>query len=194
MYNFAVCLAEGFGVEKDEAKAAQIFRRAADNVIDAQHRYGRMLAEGRGVARDFVEARVWLEKACTVDAPDALNDLAALYLQGLGGPADPEAAFGLFQRSAAKGNVQAMFALGALLGGGNGVAVDRAASLAWYQRAADAGNARAALMLGKYYKMGIATAPNPDEARKYLTRALQAGLAEAQAELDGMDAPQAPAP
>ena len=193
IYNYAVCLADGFGIEKDEAKAAELFRQAAETVIDAQYRYGLMLAEGRGVERDYEQARVWLEKACSIDAPLALNALATLYLHGMGGPKEPQKALRLFERAAAKGNLQAMFALGALLGGGNGMEADRVASLAWYRHAAQAGHKQAALMLGKYYKLGIATAPDAEEARKWFTQARDAGVAEAQAELDSLPPPVAPA-
>ena len=48
-FNFGVCLAEGVGVERDDRKAAEWLRRAADGVVNAQYWYGRMLIEGRGV-------------------------------------------------------------------------------------------------------------------------------------------------
>ena len=187
-YNFAVCLAEGVGVEKDEARAVEWFRRAAENVLNAQHRLGRMLAEGRGVKQDFAEARVWLGKAASLNQTDALIDLAAMKLQGLGGLRNDEAACALFERAAANGSPEAMFALGALYGGGHQIVTDRAKSLEWYRKAAAAKHPRAALMLGKYLRLGIATAPDADEARKWLTVAAKAGLAEAEAELAALQA------
>lgn len=182
-YNFAVCLAEGIGVDKDEARAAQWFHKAAANVVNAQYRYGRLLAEGRGVPQDFVEARRWLQEAASRNMLEALLDLAALKIQGLGGPRDDNEARELFERAAAQGNAQAMFALGALYGGGHEIEVDRAKSLSCYRQAAEQKHPRAALMLGKYLREGIATEPNLEEARKWFALAADAGLEEARAEL-----------
>ena len=36
-FNFGVCLAEGVGVERDDRKATQWLRRAADGVVNAQY-------------------------------------------------------------------------------------------------------------------------------------------------------------
>ena len=36
-FNFGVCLAEGIGVERDERKAAEWLRRAADGIVNAQY-------------------------------------------------------------------------------------------------------------------------------------------------------------
>ncbi len=182
-YNYAVCLAEGVGIPRDDARAAYWFKRASTHVVNAQYRYGRLLAEGRGVAQDFAEARLWLQQAADKNLPEALLDLAALHMQGLGGPKDDAAAAALFERAAAQGYVEAMFALGALYGGGHGVETDRARSLAWYREAAARNHPRAALMLGKYLCAGIATPPDPEEARKWLSLAAKAGVEEAGAVL-----------
>ena len=56
-FNFGVCLAEGVGIERDDRKAAEWLRRAADGVVNAQYWYGRMLVEGRGVEANPEEGR-----------------------------------------------------------------------------------------------------------------------------------------
>ena len=56
-FNFGVCLAEGVGIERDERRAAQWLRKAAEGVVTAQYWYGRLLAEGRGVEEDEAEGR-----------------------------------------------------------------------------------------------------------------------------------------
>ena len=68
-FNFAVCLAEGVGLPKDEARAAAWFRRAAAAVVNARYWYGVMLAEGRGVTPDLAEARTWLQQAADLEFP-----------------------------------------------------------------------------------------------------------------------------
>ncbi|MBU6396727.1 MAG: sel1 repeat family protein [Rhodospirillales bacterium] len=183
-YNFAVCLMEGIGMERDVERAARWFRKAAENVVNAQYRYGRMLAAGQGVEQNFEEARHWLQEAANKNMLEALLDLAALKIQGLGGPRDDEAARDLFERAAAQGSAEAMFALGALYGGGHEIETDRAQSLAWYRQAAQLKHPRAALMLGKYLRAGIATERNFEDARKWFLVAADAGLPEATAELE----------
>src|SRR5262249_14875200 len=46
-FNLAVCLTEGLGVERDDRKAAEWIRRAAESLPVAQYWYGRILTEGR---------------------------------------------------------------------------------------------------------------------------------------------------
>ena len=62
-FNYAVCLAEGFGLPRNDERAAFWLKRAAEGVVDAQYWYGRMLADGRGVAQDEVQAAIWFTRA-----------------------------------------------------------------------------------------------------------------------------------
>ena len=48
-FNYAVCLAEGIGVPRNDERAVFWLKRAAEDVVDAQYWYARMLSEGRGV-------------------------------------------------------------------------------------------------------------------------------------------------
>ena len=118
-FNLGVCLTKGVGMERNEEQGAAWLRRAAEGVPEAQFMYGRMLAEGRGVAPDLREARVWFTRAADADVLDAQVALAEMMVNGRGGPGSPAAAFELFQKAAAKGHSGAMFALGALHSGGN---------------------------------------------------------------------------
>ena len=76
--------------------------------------YGRMLAEGRGVAPDLEEARAWFARAAESGLPDAEVAVAEMMVNGRGGPRDQSTATALFEKAARKGHVGAMFALGAL--------------------------------------------------------------------------------
>jgi uncharacterized protein len=188
-YNFAVCLAEGVNLEKDEARAAYWFRKAAETVADAAYAYATALEHGRGVDKDEVAARDWMMRAAEAKLPVALLNLGRMHNMGVGGPHDDEAAKQCFEQAAEAGEVHAMFVLGALHGGGHGIATDRAISLAWYRKAAVSGHAGAALMLGKYLRLGIATPVDLDAARQWLGLAAKAGVPGAAEELAGMDAP-----
>jgi TPR repeat protein len=113
-YNYAVCLSEGVGVERDEARAAEWFRRAAEEVVDAQYWYGRMLAEGRGVSQNLEEARAWLQRAADMNVVEAQMDLAELLVKGMGGPRDDATARQLYERAAQAGHAGAAWSLAEL--------------------------------------------------------------------------------
>ena len=49
-----------------------------------QWQVGIMYCEGRGVAVDYQQARLWLEKAAARDQPDAVGMLGAMYHEGKG--------------------------------------------------------------------------------------------------------------
>ena len=108
-FNFGVCLAEGVGIERDDRKAAEWLRRAADGVVNAQYWYGRMLVEGRGVEANPEEGRIWIAKAAEVGMIEAQVMLADMMLSGRGGPKDHPAALALFEKAAGQGHVGAMF-------------------------------------------------------------------------------------
>ncbi len=192
-FNYAVCLVQGVGVERDAARAAKWMRRAAEGVLNAQYWYGLMLAEGSGVEANPEEARVWLGKCADVELPDGLIALADMHLRGAGGPRDHEAGRQLYERAANRGDARGMFALGAMYGGGHDIATDRARALACYRAAAERGHPMACLMLGRYLARGIATEIDLDEARRWLTQALNGGIAEARNDLDALTPPAATA-
>src|SRR6202012_1301706 len=112
-FNFGVCLAEGVGIERDDRKAAEWLRRAADGVINAQYWYGRMLVEGRGVEADPVEGRAWIAKAAEIGMIEAQVMIADMMLTASGGAKGPPGALALFEKAAGQGHVGAMFAVGA---------------------------------------------------------------------------------
>ena len=83
-FNFAVCLAEGVGVSRNDERAAFWLRRAAEGVVEAQYWYGQMLAEGRGMAKDGAAAAVWFTLAADFGMPQAQVALAELHVNGHG--------------------------------------------------------------------------------------------------------------
>jgi TPR repeat protein len=60
--------------------------------------------------------------------------------KGQGRTADPEKAFGWFQRAAEQGMAEAQVTLGDALQSGAGVSKDFAAAEEWYKKAAEQGN------------------------------------------------------
>ena len=109
--NYAICLAKGFGVERNDVEATHYLRRAARAVPSARYWYGLMLAEGRGVSQNLAKARRHFSLAAEAGNIEAAVALGEMLVNGRGGPRDPERAVTLF-RSAASKHAGAMFALG----------------------------------------------------------------------------------
>ena len=79
---------KGLHLTKDEAHAAQWFRKAAEQGLpEAQNQLGAMYLHGRGVPRDYTQALVWFVKAAEQGFPEAHVQLGAVYFAGRGGVA-----------------------------------------------------------------------------------------------------------
>jgi TPR repeat protein len=110
-FNLGLCLAEGIGTDRDDAKALACFLIAAPTVPAAQYWCGRMYAEGRGAAADPIAARTLFMAAAARGNHDAAVLAGEMLINGRGGPRDPDTAFALFRRAAADGHPAAIFAL-----------------------------------------------------------------------------------
>jgi TPR repeat protein len=189
-FNFAVCLTEGLGVERDERKAAEWIQRAAESLPVAQYWYGRMLTEGRGVEADLTAARVWLGRAAENGIVEAQVMLGEMMVNASGGPRDQRAAGDLFARAAAQGHAAAMFALG-VLAAGNGDGADRASAQQWFRQAAERGHPYAQLMLARYLAHGLAGSTDLVEAQRLLKAAQAAGVTQARLDLERLSRSEA---
>jgi TPR repeat protein len=67
-----------------EMSAKDLQAQAAEGNAEAQNNLGALYAEGKGVAKDYVQARQWYEKAAAQGHALAQNNLAELYFAGLG--------------------------------------------------------------------------------------------------------------
>ncbi|MGD2119923.1 MAG: tetratricopeptide repeat protein [Chromatiales bacterium] len=78
-FNYAHCLATGFGTERDLVAARAWMQKAAENrIADAQFLLAVMLAEGHGGPADLANARRWLSQAVAQGHRDAHDYLQAL--------------------------------------------------------------------------------------------------------------------
>jgi TPR repeat protein len=93
--------AGGAGAYRDEAKAIEDYRRAAERGhTEAQYALGAMYADGRGVEKNLATAAERYEKAATRGLPEAANSLGRLYKNGIGVSADREKAIEWYYRAA----------------------------------------------------------------------------------------------
>jgi TPR repeat protein len=71
--------ANGEGVAKDEGKAVEWFKKAADQGnVDAQNNLGVMYYTGEGVPKDIAKAREWFRKAAAQGNADAKANLEGM--------------------------------------------------------------------------------------------------------------------
>ena len=92
--------ATGQGTIRDEVKAADFYRRAAERGSSAaQYALGALYADGRGVQKDSRQAIAWYQKAAEQSVPEAASGLAYIYENGAGVPADIEQAIEWYYRA-----------------------------------------------------------------------------------------------
>ena len=131
---------------------------------------------GAAAARrgDFVTAREEYLEAARDGNPLAQNNLADLYLKGLGGPVDLRDAFGWFARAAELGQANAQCSLADMYETGEAGVIDYAKALYWYRRAAVSGFFIAQYSLGLMLEAGRGTTQRPIEALAWYLLATQA--------------------
>lgn len=145
MVELGVMYGTGAGIAQDQAKAGELFERAAK--AGNPRGVTNLAAIDGGMPSDPVEARTMLEKAAEANSAEAQFHLGVMYAEGTGGPKDDAAARALFEKAAAQNHAGALEWLGAFYETGRGGAQDKAAAKTYYERAAALGddNAKAAL-------------------------------------------------
>ncbi len=108
-YNMGVIYDEGYGVERDYAKAREWYKKAAaQNYAKAEHNLGVMYQEGHGVQADSAAAARWFKRAARHGEPAAQNNLSVMYARGEGMAQDPILAAVWAARAAQAGNASAI--------------------------------------------------------------------------------------
>ena len=151
-----------------EAVAAFICEAAEAGSAEAQARYGQMLLDGDGVARDASEAFAWFERAARAGHVEAANMVGRCHDLGWGVPVDKAKAASWFRQTAARGLTWAKYNYATLLALGEGVAEDKAAALALFEEAAAEGNAKAHNFVGSFHEGGwVVKRDMAEAARRY---------------------------
>uniref|UniRef100_A0A452GJX2 DAP3 binding cell death enhancer 1 n=1 Tax=Gopherus agassizii TaxID=38772 RepID=A0A452GJX2_9SAUR len=143
-FNVGLCYEHGRGTEKDLAKAALYYHRAASNGHPmAQYRYARFLlrhglkAEGANVQK----AVTLLEQAAAAGLVEAQAYLGVLYMKGL--QSAKQRALKYLWLAAKNGDSQSRYHVGVCYEKGLGVQQNFAEAMEHYQRSAAAGNRHA---------------------------------------------------
>jgi uncharacterized protein len=107
-YVLGCCYNGEHGIQKDSAKAAIWFgKAAAQGVADAQYLLGLCYYVGDGVRKDRAAATSWWRKAAEQDHADAEYFLGISYSAGIGVPKSQQLAVYWLQKAASLGNTEA---------------------------------------------------------------------------------------
>jgi uncharacterized protein len=158
----------GSGVVRNEAKAAQLYRKAADmGNAEAETRFAEALFDGRGVARDPAESLAWLEKAARQGNVRGECDLGVMLTSGLDIAQDRAKGLGYLQAAARFGDGYAEDNLGQFEE--SGLISDPSSSEAYmhYLKASEMGSAWGAYNVARMHEHGIGVYKNPTEALRW---------------------------
>ena len=186
-FYLAIMYEDGRGVGQDCAKAARLYRKAAeDGLAEAQCRLGRMYARGLGVKRDFSEAAKWYRKAAWQGYAPGEFYTGLMYERGLGLPKFDARAVNWYTRAGLQGWPEAILRLAAMHDKGCGVPQDRAEAARLYLICAEQGMADAQFRLGVLHDEGLGVPEDDAQAAKWYRKAAEQGHVGGQAYLGSM--------
>lgn len=136
LVELGVRYATGRGVEKDEARALEMFERGvAAGDASAMYAMGVVFANGAGVPQDDAIAVGWYQRAANLDFGEAQLWLAKMVSAGRGGISQSwSGAYPLYLKAAEKNQTEAGFIVGWMLETGTGVDSDPERAAFWYRR------------------------------------------------------------
>lgn len=139
----------GRHVPRDYARAADLYRRVADNNPSVQWRLGVMYDLGQGVRQDPGQAVRLFRRAASANDANANASLAVMYANGSGVQQDYAQAMRYYRRSAELGAGAGFLGVGMLYQFGLGVAASPNEAAAWYLAADAMRDNRARQLLGE---------------------------------------------
>ena len=140
-FELASRLAEGRGLTRDLAVAAQWFEKAAtQGFAPAEYRLASIYEKGLGMERDYARARIWYQRAADQGHARAMHNLAVLIADGTDGKPDYASAAGWFRKAAELGIRDSQYNLAILLARGMGVPQNLPQSYSWFSIAAAQGD------------------------------------------------------
>lgn len=175
-YLLAMKYARGDFLEKDDKRAFELFRRAAEYKNgNAIFNLGIYYKIGKGTERDHEKAFACFDAAKEYIPEEANFQLGICYDEGYGVEKDPEKAVKCYKTAADLGNVKALTNLGMHYYYGNGIGQNYEKAFDYYRAAAAEGNDVAQCNLGLCYFTGAGVTADVDFARDWLERAAKNG-------------------
>ena len=159
-----------------ESREIRILREQAEQGdAKAQCHLGMLYATGRGVRRNFEEARKWVTRAAEQGFAEAQCILGGTYRTGQGAPRNDTEAAKWYRCAAEQGVCLAQYNLGQLYMKGEGVLQDFSEAAKWFRCAAEQGLAAAQFNIGLMHAEGAGVPQDKMEALIWLTVAYNMG-------------------
>jgi len=135
-YNKALAYETDHSSPADLAKAAELYRRAADlGHPNAMLALGQLCQSGRGMDKDDAAAAGWYLRAAGAGSVIGQYNLAMLLANGTGVPQDTDAAMRWYERAAQGGFAKAQFNLALLLEQRRSTPADLEQAYKWFKLA-----------------------------------------------------------
>ncbi len=171
---------------QDAAKAAELYRIAVDNGVEAaQPLLGYLYLNGLGVPRDAAQAQYWFKRTALsqVGLPDELR--LSVPKATLGRRGVPEELKKELQwvREVEEGDAARQFELALQLRDGSGLPQDREVAFDWARQAADKGLVEASYELAQWYISGAYGEKDAKRGLLWLEEAARADYVPAQVDL-----------
>ncbi len=180
----AIYYLEGTGIERDEAKAFDLFSEAAQlDHAEAQSNLALLYESGRGVLPDVEKALFWLQKSAEGNYAPAQRVLAGKFLFGNGLDQDNEKGLYWLKKSADQGDVPSLYYTGMAYLQGDIVPVDPISGVAYLEKAAAQNHSEAQYVLAFCYKNGRGVIKNINKAMELWEKAASQGHTGAQEQL-----------
>lgn len=121
---------------KQDAEAAKYFKRGANKGdVSSTFYYGKLLAEGKGVAKDPTQGMIYMQKAADAGFANAQLYLGRAYYDGNGVRKSPETGYAWMLKAARNGNSNAMYQVALKEVAGDGTPVDYEQATLWFGKA-----------------------------------------------------------
>lgn len=182
MYNYAVLLEEGKGIQSNKTEAARYFKMSADQGnSEAMYRYAVSLINGkRGDAKmNKKEGFKYLKMSAKKGNNNAMFKCGIMLYTGDGVQLNKTESMKYFKMAADAGHANAMFNVGYMLENGDGVPIDKITASLYYKKSADNGNVEAMVNYAVLVENGDGVPVNKPEAAKYYKMAAENGNLEA---------------
>lgn len=161
-------LREGRETEKDSAKAADWFQKAADQGhAGAMNDLGVHYLRGVGVELDVDRAFQLFAEAAEKDDPHAQCNIGDCYIGGQGVAKDESMGLEWIKKAADASTPVGQWSLGTAYMEGKGVTRDEAEAVKWFRRAASQDFPPAKFALAQAYETGAGVKPNLERAEKW---------------------------
>jgi serine/threonine protein kinase/TPR repeat protein len=179
---------KGFGVDRNEERAAAWYQKAAEKGhLLAQLNVGDLYEAGAGVPQSYEQALKWYKRAAEQGNPEAQYFVGFYYDKGQGTQQDDTAAVLWYEKSAQQGFAKAQKKLGDMYATGRGVGRNEREALRFYYQAAEQNHPDAEFNVGYWYEIGLGGVRRDYQAAaQWYARAAEHGSAKAREQLDNL--------